>query len=169
MATIIAICNQKGGVGKALMSVSLGLGFAWMGKMSSCLIWPHKGRSPPAWTFNTLETTLVTPLSFIIMDRPVFPGVGINHHEKGIGLSPPTSNCPVEVTLVNTISRETILREYLKNVWDEYDMILLDCCPSLSMLTINAIVTADEVLIPIQANYTSPSKAWSSPSIPYQM
>ena len=70
---------------------------------------------------------------------------------------------------MNTMSRETILREYLKNVRDEYNMFLLDCCPSLNMLTINAIVVADEVLIPMQANYTSPSKAWSNPSIPYQM
>ena len=61
----------------------------------------------------------------------------------------------LEVTLVNTMSRETMLREYLKTVRNQYDVILLDCCPSLGMLTINALAAADEVLIPMQAHYLS--------------
>ena len=61
----------------------------------------------------------------------------------------------MEVTLVNTMSRETILRDYLNSVRDQYDVILLDCCPSLGMLTINALAAADQVLIPMQAHYLS--------------
>ena len=61
----------------------------------------------------------------------------------------------LEVTLVNTMSRETVLREYLNIVRDQYDVILLDCCPSLGMLTINALAAADEVLVPMQAHYLS--------------
>ena len=61
----------------------------------------------------------------------------------------------LEVTLVNTMSRETILRDYLNSIRDRYDVILLDCCPSLGMLTINALAAADEVLIPMQAHYLS--------------
>ena len=57
--------------------------------------------------------------------------------------------------MVNTMSRETILREYLNSVRDQYDEILLDCCPSLGMLTINALAAADETLIPMQAHYLS--------------
>ncbi|MDE6931954.1 MAG: ParA family protein, partial [Oscillospiraceae bacterium] len=56
---------------------------------------------------------------------------------------------------VNTMSRETILRDYLNSVRDRYDVILLDCCPSLGMLTINALAAADEVIIPAQAHYLS--------------
>lgn len=56
---------------------------------------------------------------------------------------------------MNTMSRETILREYLNNIRDRYDVILLDCCPSLGMLTINALAAADEVIIPLMAHYLS--------------
>ena len=61
----------------------------------------------------------------------------------------------LEVTLVNTMSRETVLRECLSGIQEQYDVILLDCCPSLGMLTINALAAADQVLIPVQANYLS--------------
>ena len=61
----------------------------------------------------------------------------------------------LEVTLVNTMSRETILREYLNSVREQYDVILLDCCPSLGMLTINALAAADKVIVPLQAHYLS--------------
>ena len=61
----------------------------------------------------------------------------------------------LEVALVNTMSRETILREYLNSIRDRYDMILLDCCPSLGMLTINALAAADTIIIPCMAHYLS--------------
>lgn len=61
----------------------------------------------------------------------------------------------MEVTLVNTMSRETILRQYLNTVRGEYDAIILDCMPSLGMLTINALAAADQVIIPVQAQYLS--------------
>ena len=59
----------------------------------------------------------------------------------------------LEVGLVNVLSRESVLKEYIKNVENNYDFILLDCMPSLGMLTINALAAADEVLIPVQAQY----------------
>lgn len=61
----------------------------------------------------------------------------------------------MEVTLVNIMSRETILRQYLNTVREEYDAIILDCMPSLGMLTINALAAADQVIIPVQAQYLS--------------
>lgn len=89
------------------------------------------------------------------MDKPVLPGIGIIHHEEGVDLLPVNIELSdLEVTLVNTMSRETILREYLNSVRGQCDVILLDCCPSLGMLTINALA-ADEVLIPMQAHYLS--------------
>lgn len=75
---------------------------------------------------------------------------------KGLTSCRLTLNCPgLEGKLVNTMNRETILREYLNSIRDQYDVILLDCCPSLGMLTINALAAADDVLIPMQAHYLS--------------
>jgi len=86
----------------------------------------------------------------------VSPGEGILHQPEGVDLVPANIELSgLEVTLVNTISRETMLREYLNSVRGQYDVILLNCCPSLGMLTINALAAADSVVIPMQAHYLS--------------
>ena len=73
--------------------------------------------------------------------------MGIIHHEESVDLLPANIELSgMEVTLVNTMSRETILRDYLKTVCDDYDVVILDCCPSLGMLTINADVYKRQVL-----------------------
>ena len=103
-----------------------------------------------------MENTLAAILGRIISDEPVSPGEGIIHHAEGVDLLPANIELSgLEVTLVNTMSRETVLREYLNSVRDLYDVILLDCCPSLGMLTINALAAADEVIIPLMAHYLS--------------
>jgi chromosome partitioning protein len=95
-------------------------------------------------------------LGRVISDEPQAPNEGIIHHAEGVDLLPANIELSgLEVTLVNTMSRETILRDYLNSVRDRYDVILLDCCPSLGMLTINALAAADEVIIPAQAHYLS--------------
>ena len=105
---------------------------------------------------DQIENTLATVLGHIIMDEPMIPGEGIIHHKEGIDLLPANIELSgLEVTLVNTMSRETILREYLNSVREQYDIILLDCCPSLGMLTINALAAADDVVIPMMAHYLS--------------
>ena len=105
---------------------------------------------------DQLEETLATVLGKVIEDKPLEPSEGIIHQKEGIDLLPANIDlAAMEVTLVNIMSRETILREYLNTVRDQYDVILLDCCPSLGMLTINALSAADEVLIPMQAHYLS--------------
>jgi len=92
----------------------------------------------------------------IIADNPVTPGEGILHYTEGVDLVSATIELSsLEVTLVNTMSRETVLQEYLNSVRGQYDVSLLDCCPSLGMLTINALMAADEVVIPMQAHYLS--------------
>lgn len=81
---------------------------------------------------------------------------GIIHHTEGLDLLPANIELSgLEVTLVNTMSRETVLWEYLSSVQDQYDVILLDCCPSLGRLTINAPAAADAVIIPMMAHYLS--------------
>lgn len=98
----------------------------------------------------------------IIAEQPIAPGEGILHHSSGVHLVPANIELSaLEVTLVNTMSRETVLRQYLSTVADRYDYALIDCMPSLGMLTINALTAADSVIIPVQAQYL-PQRDWSS-------
>ena len=156
---ITAICNQKGGVGKTVTAVNLGIGLAREGKRVLLVDVDSQGSLTASMGYqhpDQMENTLASILGRIISDEPVPPGEGIIHHMEGVDLLPANIELSgLEVTLVNTMSRETILREYLNSVRDEYDVILLDCCPSLGMLTINALAAADEVLIPTQAHYLS--------------
>lgn len=158
-AKIYAICNQKGGCAKTVTSVNLGVGLAREGKKVLLVDVDAQGSLTASLGYqqpDQIETTLATILSGIINDSPVLPGNGILHHEEGVDLLPANIELSgMEVTLVNTMSRETILREYLKTVRDAYDVVILDCMPSLGMLTINALAAADEVLIPVQAQYLS--------------
>ena len=156
---IIAICNQKGGVGKTVTAVNLGIGLARQGKRVLLVDVDAQGSLTASLGYqhpDQLEETLSTVLGKVIEDKPLLPDEGILHHEEGVDLLPANIDlAAMEVTLVNTMSRETILREFLNSVREQYDVILLDCCPSLGMLTINALAAADEVVIPMQAHYLS--------------
>ena len=156
---IMAICNQKGGVGKTVTTINLGIGLARQGKRVLLVDVDPQGSMTASLGYqhpDQLEETLATVLGKVIEDKPLEPSEGIIHQKEGIDLLPANIDlAAMEVTLVNIMSRETILREYLNTVRDQYDVILLDCCPSLGMLTINALSAADEVLIPMQAHYLS--------------
>ena len=158
-AKITAICNQKGGVGKTVTTVNLGIGLAREGKRVLLVDVDSQGSLTASLGYqhpDKMENTLSEILGRIISDEPVSPGEGIIHHAEGVDLLPANIELSgLEVTLVNTMSRETILREYLNSVRDQYDVILLDCCPSLGMLTINALAAADEVIIPLMAHCLS--------------
>ena len=159
MAKITAICNQKGGVGKTVTAGNLGIGLAREGKKVLLVDMDAQGSLTASLGYqrpDQMENTLATILGRIILDEPVSPGEGILHQAEAVDLLPANIELSgLEVTLVNTMSRETILRDYLNSVRDQYDVILLDCCPSLGMLTINALAAADQVLIPMQAHYLS--------------
>ena len=93
-------------------------------------------------------------MSKILSDQSLIKGEGILHHEEGIDLMPADIELSgMEVSLVNAMSRETILRQYINSVRGQYTHILIDCQPSLGMLTINALAAADRVIIPVQAEY----------------
>lgn len=159
MARIYAICNQKGGVGKTVTAVSLGIGLAREGKRVLLVDVDAQGSLTASLGYqhpDQMEVTLATVMGQVIQDLPLQPGMGILHHSEGVDLLPANIELSgLEVTLVNTMSRETVLQECLRSVQEQYDVILLDCCPSLGMLTINALAAADQVLIPVQANYLS--------------
>ena len=158
-AKITALCNQKGGVGKTVTAVNLGIGLAREGKRVLLADIDPQGSLTASLGYqrpDQMENTVAEILGRVISDEPQAPDEGIIHHAEGVDLLPANIELSgLEVTLVNTMSRETILRDYLNSVRDRYDVILLDCCPSLGMLTINALAAADEVIIPAQAHYLS--------------
>ena len=153
----IAICNQKGGTGKTTTTVNLGIGLAKQGKkvllvdadphgdLTTCLGWKDN---------DSLPTTITNKLSEIMREENGNPHFGILHHEENVDLLPANLELSaMEMMLVTTMSRETVLRTYLNKVKNDYEYILIDCMPSLGMVTLNALAAADSVIIPVQAQY----------------
>ena len=158
-ATIIAVTNQKGGVGKSTTCENLGIGLAMEGK-KVLLVDTDPQRSltiSMGWQQpDELPTTLSTLMQKAMNDQPIRPGEGILHHAEGVDLIPANIELAgLEVALVNSMNREKMLKQVLDSAKREYDFILLECMPSLGMLTINALAAADAALIPVQAQYLS--------------
>ena len=153
----IALANQKGGVGKSTTAASLGIGLSRQGKKVLLIDADAQGNLTQmlGWAQpDELSPTLADLMGKIITDQPITPGEGILVHREGVHLLPANIELSaMEVTLVNTMSRETVLKQYLSSVSDQYDFALIDCMPSLGMLTINALTAADSVIIPVQTDY----------------
>ena len=153
----IALANQKGGVGKSTTAASLGIGLSRQGKKVLLIDADAQGNLTQmlGWAQpDDLSPTLADLMGKIITDQPITPGEGILVYREGVHLLPANIELSaMEVTLVNTMSRETVLKQYLSSVSDQYDFALIDCMPSLGMLTINALTAADSVIIPVQADY----------------
>ena len=158
-AQIIAVANQKGGVGKTTTCANLGIGLAQEGKKVLLIDGDPQGSLTISLGYDrpdSLPVTLSDMMGKVLTDTPILPGEGILHHAEGVDLMPANIELSgMEVSLVNAMSRETILRQYLQTVRDAYDVIILDCTPSLGMLTINALAAADEIIIPVQAQFLS--------------
>ena len=157
MAKVLAICNQKGGVTKTTTTVNLGVGLALQGKKVCLIDADPQGdlTTSLGWPDNdSLSITLATLMDKVINDEPIDPQKGILQHAEGVDLVPANMELSgMEVDLVSVMSREYTLKSYIETIKGAYDFVLIDCMPSLGMLTINALAAADSVIVPVQAQY----------------
>ena len=136
-ATIIAVTNQKGGVGKSTTCENLGIGLAMEGKKVLLVDTDPQGSLTISMGWqqpDELPTTLSTLMAKAMNDQPIQPGEGILHHAEGVDLIPASIELAgLEVALVNSMNREKMLKQVLDSAKREYDFILLDCMPSLGI------------------------------------
>lgn len=156
---VIAVTNQKGGVGKTTTTVNLGVGLANDGYKVLLIDADPQGSLTVSLGIKApdeLDVLLASVLDGLINDEPIDSYAGIISHDEGVDLLPSNIELSaMETKLFNTMSREYVLRNYIDTVRQDYDYILIDCMPSLGMMTINALVAADSVIIPSQPNFLS--------------
>ena len=159
MTKVIAIANQKGGVGKTSTAVNLGAGLVRQGYDVLLIDLDSQANLTMALGYQNpddMEYTVSNVLHKAVKEEQIDPAEGILTTAEGIDLMPANVQLSgLELSLINEYGREVVLKQYIDEVRLNYDYILIDCAPSLSVLTVNALVAADSVLIPTQPQYFS--------------
>lgn len=157
MSRVIICANQKGGVAKTTSVVNIGVGLARLGKKVLVIDNDPQGSLTEALGYpepNKMKITLATIMEWVLNEEEFDLTAGILHHKEGVDLLPGNKELTgVETSLIGIMSSETVLKEYIEMIRDKYDYILVDCSPNLGQLTLNALVAANEVIIPVQAAY----------------
>lgn len=154
MARIIAVCNQKGGVGKTTTAVNLGAYLATLGRRALLVDFDPQANASSALGSNPMEVEPSVYHGILGLAKPddiIRPSILFNYHY--VPAAPHLAGALVE--LVNMEEREYFLRKFLNQLRHQYDYILIDLPPSLSLLTVNGLIASDEILIPVQAEYYS--------------
>lgn len=155
MCRVIAVANQKGGVAKTTTTINLGVGLAKLGQKVLLVDSDPQGHLTLGLGYpKNLRVTLKTMMENIIMGVEFNPNEAILHHEEGVDVVPSNKLLTgMDMSLITVEDREKVLKEYLQLLEANYDYIIIDCMPSLGMLTVNAMSAADSVLIPVQPQY----------------
>ena len=156
---VIALTNQKGGVGKTTTAVNLGISLTKQGKTVLLVDADAQANLTMALGYtkpDSLPNTLSDVMYDIIEGKSADVPSSILHTDEGVDLLPSCVELAgVETTLIDTRNRESVLKACISKVRKNYDYVLIDCMPALGMLTINGLAAADSVIIPIQPHYFS--------------
>jgi chromosome partitioning protein len=152
-ATIIALCNQKGGVGKTTTTINLGAALVELGRKVLLVDFDPQGSMTVGLGVNAHE--LEQSIYHVLMDREIaIKDLILPTAVEGLDLVPSNIDLSAaEMRLVTEVGREQVLARVLKPVRADYDVILIDCQPSLGLLTVNALTAANGVLVPLECEY----------------
>ena len=149
MSVVIGVVNQKGGVGKTTTSINIAAGLGTLGKKILLIDFDPQGNATTGLGLEK-EQKEATVYELLLGDCTLEDCL-MRDVQENLDVLPSDSNLAgAEIELLDVENKESVLNGYLETIRDQYDFIIIDCPPSLSLLTINALVAADTVLVPIQ-------------------